>query len=416
MKQQEIKQTMANIYTKVAEENGKDTAISDITYYKQFTFDFANFTEKDIFITRLEKIADKKQKESYELYGKSGELLAIIDEKGKIKFAPEYIEKLKEEYKEYFKILNLENAKLPAEASKEEEKDNSVSYTPEDLKKEIEKEEKQKEKEKSSQEIAKQKGIPVNNVLIVRNNSNLYKDHPELEKNLIFYRDNDGIVRAEYSDENGDLQPSKYIQPSSTNMRQQTVSIGNDGEPVTKETPQQVMKTQGLTGKDKDIRDIRFNIKLDSYGYIEIEEARQGRNGEWAAHEIEVKGRKYNSPKVNEQTSIRTGVADPDKETENYNSMQEIEEPQEEVQYDQMYLIQHSEEIIEGFVKEGYQRGEAVDIFNYMIGEQALTEEQAKEQVNDEIKEKEELEKEIEQDEEKTPWGDAEAREARKRL
>ncbi len=31
---EEIKQTMAEIYTQIAEREGKDTAISNITYYK----------------------------------------------------------------------------------------------------------------------------------------------------------------------------------------------------------------------------------------------------------------------------------------------------------------------------------------------------------------------------------------------
>ena len=37
------------------------------------------------------------------------------------------------------------------------------------------------------------------------------------------------------------------------------------------------MKTKGLNNVDKDIRDIRINIKIDSYGYLDIEEARQGK-------------------------------------------------------------------------------------------------------------------------------------------
>lgn len=130
------------------------------------------------------------------------------------------------------------------------------------------------------------------------------------------------MVKAEYIDENGELQPSKYIMPSTTGMRQETVSIGSDGEPVTREVPNQVMRTQNLSRRDGDVRDIRFNIKFDTYGYMDIEEARQGRKGEWSAHDIEVRGRKYNSSEVNEATSIRTGVADPDKETETYSSVE----------------------------------------------------------------------------------------------
>lgn len=65
--------------------------------------------------------------------------------------------------------------------------------------------------------------------------------------------------------------------PSTTGIRQETVSIGSDGNPVTKESPQQVMQTRNLTGRDQDIKDVRINIKFDTYGYLDIEEARQGK-------------------------------------------------------------------------------------------------------------------------------------------
>lgn len=83
-----------------------------------------------------------------------------------------------------------------------------------------------------------------------------------------------------------------------------------------------------------------------------------------------------------------------------------------------MHLMQHSEEIIEEFIKDGYQRKEAVEIFNYMIGEEVLTEKEAKERVNENIKEREKIqEKDQERDDDdegRTPWGDAEARDSRR--
>lgn len=422
-KQEEVKQTMAGIYTQIAEREGKDTEISSITYYKEFTFDSAKFIENDIFVTKLQKTKGKNQVETFEIYNKDGELIATVNEKGKVQFAPEYIELLKQEYKKFFEILKLDEATLELPEKLREE---DISLEHDELEKEVEKQEqkgkkieKKQEEEKSQddnsqeQEIAKQKGIPTNNVLIVRDNSNLYKDHPEIERNLIFSRDNDGKVKAEYIDENGELQPSKYIQPSNTSVRQETISIGKDGNPVTRETPQQVMRTQNLTKRDQDVRDVRINIKFDQYGYMDIEEARQGRNGEWAAHDIEVRGREYNSAQVNEETSMKTGMADPDKETSSYESMENVGKPQDEIQYDRVYLMQHADEIIDGFINQGYQKVEAVAIFNHMIGEEALTEKQAKERVNKEITEVKQEERE-EEPEERTLWGDAEARDARR--
>ncbi len=424
-KQEEVKQTMAGIYTQIAEREGKDTEISSITYYKEFTFDSARFIDNDIFITKLQRTNGKEKAEVFEIYNKDGELIATVDEKGKIQFTSEYIENLRDEYKEFFKLLKLEEAEfeLP-EGLKEEE----LLLEHEELKQEVEKKEQKDKKDEKvedeqeeekqeegveEQEIAIKKGIPVNNVLIVRDNSNLYKDHPEIERGLIFSRDNDGKVKAEYIDENGDLQPSKYIQPSNTSIRQETISMGRDGNPMTRETPQQVMRTQNLTRRDPDVRDVRINVKFDQYGYLDIEEARQGRNGEWAAHDIEVRGRDYNSAEVNEATSMKTGVADPDKETSSYEAVENMGKPQDEIQYDRTYLMQHSDEIIESFIEQGYQKHEAVAIFNYMIGEEELTEKQAKDRVNDDIKEIKQEER-TEEEEERTPWGDAEARDARR--
>lgn len=429
-KVEETKKKMANIYTQIAERVEKTTEISNIAYYKQLAFDSVGFINGEAFVVKLrEGLEGKDEIEFYEIYNQDGELIAATDQKGKLQFRAEFIEKLREDYGEYCKMLNLDNAvlELPQKTKeqdiilKPEELEREVKKVKEDEKKddkEEEQEEKQeiKEEDQEQKEIAKKKGIPESNVLKVRDNSNLYKDHPEIERNLIFSRDNDGVIKAEYIDENGELQPSKYIMPSTTGIRQETVSIGSDGNPVTREVPYQVMNTQNLSKRDQDIRDIRINVKFDKYGYMDIEEARQGKNGEWAAHDIEVRGRNYNSTEVNEETSIRTGEADPDKETKIYGSVEKTGLVQDGVQYDEMYLMQHSNEIIEEFIKEGYQKEEAVQIFNYMIGEDALPKEEAKEKVNEEIKEKGRSieERNKDEDEERTPWGDAEARDARR--
>ena len=279
----------------------------------------------------------------------------------------------------------------------------------------------QSKEEKDTQEFAKRKNIPTHNVLKVKENSNLYKDHPELEPNLYFYRDQNGTVRAEYIDENGVSQPSKYFEPSTTSLRQETVSLGDDGNPVTKEVPYQVMKTKGLNSADKDIRDIRMTVEIDAYGYLSVQEARQGKNGEWLSHEIEMQGRDYNSHAVNQVTSIKTREADPDKQTKAYESLEGTEVAEDGIEYSEMYLISHAEEIIDELIKEGYQKKEATKIFDYMIGEEKLTEEEAKQKVNEEMEKgnlREEQtnesnatenakQEEINQGEERTPWGDA---------
>ena len=79
--------------------------------------------------------------------------------------------------------------------------------------KEVESEEKQKE------EIANKKGIPSHSILFIRENSNFYKDHPQLEPNLYFYRDNNGVIKAEYLDKDGKPQPSKFFEDSRNSFK-----------------------------------------------------------------------------------------------------------------------------------------------------------------------------------------------------
>lgn len=429
-------------------EQGKQSEniqVGTISYYKDFSFQGSNLAANDIFVAKIENTANNTS--TYEIYsGKTNALIATVDEQGKLHFLSEYIESLKQIDERLAQTLKLEDLdfKLPEELAKEdrvltrEERTHLASQKEQTMQtkgvkqekqnsQEAEQEEKKSEgktpEEQQKENIAKMKKVPSHNILIIRTDSNLYKDHPNLEPNLYFYRDKQGVVKAEYIDSNGIPQPSKYFEPSSTAVRQETVSIGDNGTPVTKEVPYQTMKTKGLNNVDKDIRDIRINIKIDTYGYLDIEEARQGQNGEWLSHDIEVKGRGYNSYAVNITTSIRSRTADPDRQTEAYAKAENTGLKENGIEYSEMYLIQHPTELIESLMKEGYQRKEAIQIFNYVIGEEALSLDEAKQKVNEEIaqgKFKKEEQREVaeaekqEEEEGRTPWGDAENR--RKRI
>ncbi len=397
-------------------EQGVDrnqTSVDTITFYQDFEFTQSGFKDNNVFVAKVQNLKDSTT--TYEIYSESSNsLIATVNEHGKLHFMPEYIEKLREDYGKYFTRLKLEDSdfELPDELqvddvvltksemaqSKEEKQHNSlqkgmVKETSQEDKEQQEESEEQEtkasEEESQKEEIANKKGIPTHSILFVRANSNFYKDHPELESNLYFYRDNSGVVKAEYIDENGNSQPSKFFEDSQTSLRQETVSIGNDGNPVTKNVPYQVMRTKGLNSIDKDIRDIRININIDSYGYLDIEEARQGQNGEWLSHDIELNGRDYNSRAVNETTSIRSRKADPSKQTEGYEKAQANEVAKEDgIQYDEMYLAAHADQIIQSLVDEGYQREEAISIFNYMLGEENLSMQEARARVDKEIENK----------------------------
>lgn len=439
-KEQDILKKMMEIGDLIEQgRESEDIQVGTINYYKDFVFQGSNLAQADIFVAKIENT--KENTNTYELYsGQTNMLIATVDEQGKLHFMPEYIESLKQMDERLAQMLNLEDLdfQLPEELEKEdrvltrEERlhlaSREMQTTKEGKEKgkihseDIEEKQEQSPEEEQKQQIAKAKKVPSHNILMIRENSNFYKDHPNLEPNLYFYRDAQGIVRAEYIDGNGQPQPSKYFEASSTSLRQETISIGNNGIPVKKEVPYQVMKTKGLNNVDKDIRDIRINIKIDSYGYLDIEEARQGQNGDWLSHDIETKGRNYNSHSVNVTTSIHTRTADPDRQTDAYEKAANTGLKEDGIEYSEMYLIQHPNEFIESLMEEGYQKPEAVQIFDYMVGKEALSLEEAKQRVNEEIQQgkfkKEEQQekepKEQEEEEERTPWGDAEDRRNRR--
>lgn len=144
---------------------------------------------------------EKLRKVIYKVYGEDHTQIANIDEKGNVEFTDEYLNKLKEINERQLNSIQTRGVQLE---EKKPEGKNEISY----------KEEKRKEDEnRQIEEIAKQKNIPKNNVLKVRTDSNLYKNHPELkeEPNLYFYRDEDGKIKAEYIDEKG-IHPSKYFE------------------------------------------------------------------------------------------------------------------------------------------------------------------------------------------------------------
>lgn len=317
---------------------------------------------------------EKLRKVIYKVYGEDHTKIANIDEKGNVEFTDEYLNKLKEINERQLNSIQTRGVQLE---EKKPEGKNEISY----------KEEKRKEDEnRQIEEIAKQKNIPKNNVLKVRTDSNLYKNHPELkeEPNLYFYRDEDGKIKAEYIDEKGIIHPSKYFEESTTALSEQTVDLGQDGNPVKKKVPYQTMKTN-LNGNDEDIKAVRINIEIVQ-GYLIVKESRLGKNGKWESHEIEVMGRDYNSKEVNDVTSTRLGgEADPSRVTNMFKKVEQTSLADDGIQMEEMQG--YRENLINKFVNEGYNREEATRIYEYMVNEdRKLTEEQAKEKVNEEIR------------------------------
>ncbi len=337
----------------------------------------------------------------YKVYAEDHTHVANIDEKGNVEYAEEFLKQLKDVNEKQLSLINTKGVKLQEKPNGK----NEISYEEEKGKQE-ETNRKREEENRQIEEIAKQKGIPTNNVLKVRADSNFYKNHPELEEepNLYFYRDEDGKIKAEYIDEKGIAQPSKYFEESTTALSEQTVDLGQDGNPVKKEVPYQTMKTN-LNGNDEDIKAVRINIEIVQ-GYLIVKESRLGKNGKWESHEIEVMGRDYNSKEINDVTSTRIGgEADPSRTTDAYEKVEETSMSNDGVQMEEMQ--EYRESLINKFIDEGYNREEATKIYNYMIEKGwNLTEEQAKDKVNEEIKEKNEIDNNTER-EGRTQGGDA---------
>ena len=321
----------------------------------------------------------------YKVYAEDHTHVANIDEKGNVEYAEEFLKQLKDVNEKQLSLINTEGVKLQEKPNGK----NELSYEEEKGKQE-ETNRKREEENRQIEEIAKQKGIPTNNVLKVRADSNFYKKHPELEEepNLYFYRDEDGKIKAEYIDEKG-IHPSKYFEESTTALSEQTVDLGQDGNPVKKKVPYQTMKTN-LNGNDEDIKAVRINIEIVQ-GYLIVKESRLGKNGKWESHEIEVMGRDYNSKEINDVTSTRIGgEADPSRTTDAYEKVKETSMSNDGVQMEEMQ--EYRESLINKFIDEGYNREEATKIYNYMIEKSwNLTEEQAKDKVNEEIKGKNEI-------------------------
>lgn len=482
-RKQEILEKVIEIANLIQQGNEKQkVSIENINYYETFEFKGSGLSEKNLLVAKIRN--EINDEVTYEIYSiNSNCLIATVNEKGKIQFRAQYIESLKQINEKYVQMLNFEDLdfKLPQELEEndivfikeeifdlvevlqdrnisnqsginqdkdkrafgieknaqenDEKQEDGKEIEGKDLEaKELEAKCANKKKLNKKEEVDSKTGSLPQNILKVRPNSNLYKDHPELEPNLFFRKDQNGIVHAEYIDNDGNIQTSKYFEASTTALRTQTVSLENEGNPVTKQAPYQVMQTKGLNSIDKDIVDIRMIIKIDQYGYLDIEEARQGKSGQWLSHDVEISGRNYNSHEINEATSIKARTAEPDRQLASYQKAENTPLKQDGIQYDEMYLMENAKEIIQGFIDEGYQREEATQIFNYMIGEENLSEEEAKMRVNEEIEKvmeerkraekvneergkiinsgimKGNIHKETDLGEERTPWGDAERR------
>ena len=256
-------ESIANLYIELSKNLGQNEQIKSIEYYEQMSL-ISEKTSKYAFELNtliVEKEVENEEKEKitvYELYDDENNNIGKVED-GKIYFNQNYLEMIKERYKNNDYIYNElveQNGKIDYKEILERNQNKGFKMTEKQItdfvkeeyyekstedkqQKNEEQNEKQEEKRKTKEQIAKEKGVPANNIAFVREDSYLYKNHPELERNLFFYRDKDGIVKAEYIDKEGNVQQSNYIEDSKSYMRS-VVSIGKDGEKIEREVPHQI--------------------------------------------------------------------------------------------------------------------------------------------------------------------------------
>lgn len=385
----ETQQHMLQIYERSKENCKKNEQISQVRYWQGMHLFPAGqnvqWEQNLIVVEKQKKLPKKGTTTILEIYDSQGVKMATI-QKGIVAFEPQYFMQLQiycRNTPQFVDMLSLDTKKLEWDAIMEQNKEKPNIALPAVELEKIEHEEPKHEVDKK--EIAKKKQIPPSQIYMVKEEANVYEDHPILrkeEKNLFFYRNKEGVICAEYYDEQTEqIKPSQYIKPSITEIRKE-VSIGKDGKKVEKEVPYQAMYTQGLHRDNEYIRDIRFSVNIH-WGELEINESRQGTNGEWTSHEVEMKGKDDNTQKVKRLTQNRTKSNNPDEISESFDKVEDTGLKEEGIQIEEMT---EPETIIQRFMAEGYQRKEAIQILNYMIGEEKLTEEQAKQRVNEKIK------------------------------
>ncbi len=402
MPEQEILETpnnMLQVYQESKENCKKNEEIIQLRYWQgmQLFPQGQNVQwEQNLIVVEKQKELPKKGKVNIlEIYDSQGIKMATI-QKGIVAFEPHYFIQLQEYCKnapQFMDLLSLDTKQLEWDAIMKQNKENRNIMLPATKLEQIK--QTASKKELLKEEIAKRKQIPTSQIRVVKENANLYEDHPILkqqENHLFFYKDQDGIIRAEYYDEKtNQIKPSQLIKPSITEIRKE-VSIGKDGKKVEREIPYQTMYTQGLNRDNAYVRDIRFSVNIH-WGELEINESRQGTNGEWSSHEIEMEGKDDNTKKVEQLTQNKTKSNNPDKISESFERVEDTGLKEEGIQIEEMTEPQ---KIIQKFMEEGYQRKEAIHILNYMIGEEKLTEKQAKERVNEEIELREKIERQQE--------------------
>lgn len=358
---------------KYEDENGK-TNVEYGVYIKFNGEDvlIANINEKGKLEPNMELLNDDKY--SDEDKKKLGDMLNLLGlEKDNVD-----IEKLQEQLKE---IEPKTKEEIEQEREKQKEKDSIKDEEQEQTDEEKEDDEKElgnAEQEKEQEVLAKKKGIKVNNICKIRRDSQFYKNYPNIPKTAYFYLDSKDRIHAEYLDKDGQAQELPGFEEIKD--RTEVTRLGNDGQNVRDEVPYRVMTAKGLEDKNHNTQDIRIAMYKDQYGYLKIETIHQGRNGEWEGKNIDIHGTDRNTERMN-------NLIDEKNKTPQTGALAKRQEELKTSGYSQdgLSLDEFSKQRkINEYMEDGYTFEESNKIYDYVVGELQLTEEDAKLKVNEE--------------------------------
>lgn len=358
---------------KYEDENGK-TNVEYGVYIKFNGEDvlIANINEKGKLEPNMELLNDDKY--SDEDKKKLGDMLNLLGlEKDNVD-----IEKLQEQLKE---IEPKTKEEIEQEREMQKEKDNIKDEEQEQTDEEKEDDEKElgnAEQEKEQEVLAKKKGIKVNNICKIRRDSQFYKNYPNIPKTAYFYLDSKDRIHAEYLDKDGQAQKLPGFEEIKD--RTEVTRLGNDGQNVREEIPYRVMTAKGLEDKNHNTQDIRIAMYKDQYGYLKIETIHQGRNGEWEGKNIDIHGTDRNTERMN-------NLIDEKNKTPQTGVLAKRQEELKTSGYSQdgLSLDEFSKQRkINEYMEDGYTFEESNKIYDYVVGELQLTEEDAKLKVNEE--------------------------------
>lgn len=355
------------------DENGK--ANVEYGVYIKFNGEdvlIANINEKGKLEPNMELLNDDKY--SDEDKKKLGDMLNLLGlEKDNVD-----IEKLQEQLKE---IEPKTKEEIEQEREKQKEKDSIKDEEQEQTDEEKDDDEKDlgdAEQEKEQEVLAKKKGIKVSNLCKIRRDSQFYKNYPNIPKTAYFYLDSKDRIHAEYLDKDGQAQELPGFEEIKD--RTEVTRLGNDGQNVRDEVPYRVMTAKGLEDKNHNTQDIRIAMYKDQYGYLKIETIHQGRNGEWEGKNIDINGTDRNTERMN-------NLIDEKNKTPQTGALAKRQEELKTSGYSQdgLSLDEFSKQRkINEYMEDGYTFEESNKIYDYVVGELQLTEEDAKLKVNEE--------------------------------